>query len=50
MSKSVKRKVTVELHKPRELNKSRPSVFQRLGTKKSKSSVGVNCGWWGILI
>lgn len=37
MSKSIKRKITVELPKPRDLSKNRLSVFQRLGTKKSKS-------------
>ncbi|XP_055304030.1 fl(2)d-associated complex component-like [Sitodiplosis mosellana] len=35
MSKAVKRKVSVELQKPS--SKSRLSVFERLGTKKSKS-------------
>ncbi|XP_037046781.1 fl(2)d-associated complex component isoform X6 [Bradysia coprophila] len=37
MSKTVKRKITVELPKPRDLSKNRLSVFQRLGTKKLKS-------------
>lgn len=36
MSKTVKRKITVELPKPRDLSKNRLSVFQRLGTKKLK--------------
>lgn len=39
MSKAVKRKITVELPKPRDLSKNRLSVFQRLGTKKPKSIV-----------
>lgn len=39
MSKAVKRKV--ELQKPSS-SKSRLSVFQRLGTKKSKSLVSVH--------
>lgn len=42
MSKSVKRKITVELPKPRDLTKNRLSVFQRLGTKKSKSTGSVS--------
>lgn len=37
MSKVVKRKISVELPKPRDLTKNRLSVFQRLGTKKSKA-------------
>lgn len=40
MSKTVKRKV--ELQKPSSSSKSRLSVFQRLGTKKSKSLVSTN--------
>lgn len=42
MSKSVKRKITVELPKPRDLTKNRLSVFQRLGTKKSRSTGSVS--------
>lgn len=38
MSKTVKRKFTVELPKPRDLSINRLSVFQRLGTKKLKSA------------
>lgn len=45
MSKTVKRKITVELPKPRDLSKNRLSVFQRLGTKKLKSlETAVNVG------
>lgn len=37
MSKTIKRKISVELQKPRDLSKNRLSVFQRLGSKKQKS-------------
>lgn len=37
MSKTIKRKISVELQKPRDLSKNRLSVFQRLGSKKPKS-------------
>lgn len=42
MSKTVKRKITVELPKPRDLSKNRLSVFQRLGTKKHKTDSAVS--------
>lgn len=40
MSKAVKRKITVSVSpKPKNLTKSRPSVFERLGTKTGTSSL-----------
>lgn len=42
MSKTIKRKITVELPKVKDL-KNRPSVFERLGNKKkSNNSVSVS--------
>jgi len=42
MSKSIKQKIQLELPKPKDLNKNRPSVFERLGTKKiNKTLVSV---------
>lgn len=46
MSKTIKRKITVELPKVKDL-KNRPSVFERLGNKKkSNNSVSVSLSFF----